>query len=81
MAARYWPVPVAEEDKNKTAFVTQKGLWKFNKMFFGLANAPATFQWMMEVVLAGLKWLQCLIYLDDVIVVFRALASTCKGWD
>ena len=68
LAAGYWQVPVAEEDKKKTAFVTQKGLWQFNKMPFGLANAPATFQRMMEVVLAGLQWPECLIYLDDVIV-------------
>ena len=68
LAAGYWQVPVAEEDKKKTAFVTQKDLWQFNKMPFGLANAPATFQRMMEVVLAGLQWSECLIYLDDVIV-------------
>ena len=61
-------MPVAEEDKKKTAFVTQKGLWQFNKMPFGLANAPATFQRMMEVVLAGLQWSECLIYVDDIIV-------------
>jgi hypothetical protein len=37
-------------------------------MPFGLTNAPATFQRMMDVVLAGLKWNTCLVYLDDIVV-------------
>lgn len=37
-------------------------------MPFGLTNAPAAFQRAMDVVLAGLKYNQCLVYLDDVVV-------------
>ena len=42
-------------------------------MPFGLSNAPATFQWHMDLMLAGLQciWSQCLLYLDDIIVVGR----------
>ena len=37
-------------------------------MLFGLSNAPATFQRLMDIILAGLKWQCCLVYLDDIIV-------------
>ena len=61
----YWQVEVAQEDRAKTAFSTQEGLFEFNVMPFGLCNAPATFQRLMDSVLAGLKWSTCLVYLDD----------------
>ena len=37
-------------------------------MPFGLCNAPATFQRLMDRVLAGMQWETCLVYLDDIIV-------------
>ena len=64
----YWQIPVAQEDRAKTAFVTQNGLYEFTRMPFGLKTAPATFQCAMEVILAGLTFEICLCYLDDVIV-------------
>ena len=57
-----------DKDKPKTAFSTGKGLYQFTVMSFGLCNAPATFEQLMEDVLAGLPWEVCLLYLDDVIV-------------
>jgi hypothetical protein len=64
----YWQIEVDEKDREKTAFVTSDGLYEFKVMPFGLCNAPATFERMMDAVLRGLKWNICLCYLDDVIV-------------
>ena len=64
----YWQVEMDQADKEKTAFVCKEGLFQFNLMHFGLTNAPSTFERLMEMVLAGLQYQICLIYLDDVIV-------------
>jgi hypothetical protein len=68
LACGYWQIPVAPEDREKTAFSTQRGHFQRKVMPFGLTNAPATFQRMMDVVLSGLTWRFCLVYLDDIIV-------------
>ena len=68
MASGYWQVEMSDTDKAKTAFATRYGLWEWNVMPFGLCNAPATFQRLMERVLAGLQWRILALYLDDVIV-------------
>ncbi len=64
----YWQVEMDEQDIDKTSFVTRQGLFRFTVMPFGLSNAPAKFQRLMELVLKDLNWKVCLIYLDDVIV-------------
>ena len=71
LKSAYWQISVNERDRHKTAFVTQPGLFEFNRMPFGLVNAPTTFQRAMDLVLSGLSYLICLCYLDDVIVFGR----------
>ena len=68
MTAGYWQVEIAPEDREKTAFSTGKGLHQFRKMAMGLRNAGATFQRLMELVLAGVDAKTCLVYLDDVVL-------------
>lgn len=64
----YWQVEMDEPSREKTAFTCGGGLWEFNVMPFGLCNAPATFQRLMEEVLGGIPFTTCLVYLDDIIV-------------
>ena len=75
----YWQVEVAPEDRAKTAFCTQEGLFEFNVMPFGLCNAPATFQRLMDSVLAGLQWSSCLVYLDDIIIMGRSFEEHLRN--
>ena len=44
-------------------------------MSFGLCNAPSTFQRLMQLVLAGLQWSVCLVYLDDIIIYSHSIAE------
>jgi predicted aspartyl protease len=64
----FFQCEVDEKDRHKTAFTTGRGLYQFKVMSFGLANGPSTFERLMELVLAGLQWEICLVYLDDVII-------------
>jgi IS1 family transposase len=67
----YWQIPVAEEHIHKTAFRCHRGLFEFTKMPFGLANAPAIFQRVMDKVLASYIGKFALVYLDDIVIYSR----------
>lgn len=68
LASGYNQVPVAEKDKAKTAFCTCFGLFEFNRMSFGLCNAPSTFQHLMQRLFGEQHCQSLLLYLDDVVV-------------
>jgi transposase InsO family protein len=68
----YWQIEVALEDREKTAFISHRGLYQFRVMPFGCVNAPATFNRIMRRLLEGSQNLDN--FLDD------ALAHT-KEWE
>jgi len=74
----YWQTVISEEDRDQTAFVTRKGQWRFKVQSFGLCNAPSQFARTMELILAGLTYHTCLIYLDDILVFSRTFAEHCE---
>ena len=75
LASGYHQVEVDEEDREKTAFSTPFGHYEFNRMPFGLTGAPATFQRLMNHLLIGLQWLECFVYLDDIVIYGGNLAE------
>ncbi|XP_060810231.1 uncharacterized protein LOC132904321 [Amyelois transitella] len=66
----YWQVSVAPADRDKTSFISPMGVFRFLRMPFGLKNAPATFQRLMDRFRSGstLKDVTLLIYLDDLLI-------------
>jgi hypothetical protein len=71
MRSGFWQVGIDPQDADKTAFITRKGQFRFKVLSFGLANSPVVFQRLMSLILAGLAWYTCLVYIDDIIVVGR----------
>ena len=68
----FWQIKMAEESRQYTAFtVGSLGIYEFLRMPYGLCNAPATFQRLMQNCLGELNLQYTLIYLDDVIVYSR----------
>ncbi|XP_040195045.1 uncharacterized protein LOC120928035 [Rana temporaria] len=63
----YWQIPLDAEAIPKSAFITPFGLYQFLVMPFGMKNAPATFQRMIDELLDGLQDFAC-AYLDDIAI-------------
>ena len=70
MQSAYYQVRLHPEDVPKTAFTTPLGLYEFKVLCFGLTNAPATFQSLMNEVLHEVRHF-CLVYLDDILIFSR----------
>ncbi|VDH96762.1 Hypothetical predicted protein [Mytilus galloprovincialis] len=59
--------------KEKTAFMTHRGQYEFNRLPYGLANSPATFNMIMNEVIRDLNWKSALVYVDDILNLQAAL--------
>ena len=65
----FWQIKMEEASKQYTTFtVGNLGFFECDCMPFGLCNALATFQWLMQNCLGELNLIYCLIYLDDLIM-------------
>lgn len=69
----YYQIEMNEEDKKKTAFAFKGGLYEFNRMPFGLCNAPATFQRAMDSILEEERGRFVIPYLDDIIIFSKSM--------
>lgn len=75
MAAGYWQIEIDEKDRHKTAFITKYGPLEHVRLSFGLCNSPATFSRVVQLDLQGLTWVECLAYLDDIIILRDSLKN------
>jgi RNase H-like domain found in reverse transcriptase/Reverse transcriptase (RNA-dependent DNA polymerase)/Integrase zinc binding domain/Integrase core domain/Zinc knuckle len=66
LQSAYNQVTVAEADRPKTTLIYVGGTYRYKRMPFGLRNAPATFQRLMNAIMSGIPDVMC--YLDDVII-------------
>lgn len=76
--AGYWQIKVHESDQEKTAFITPMGTYQFKRMPFGLRNAPATFQRLIDRFRHKLPNISILAYLDDIIIRSNTVAEHCN---
>ena len=63
----YHQVRMANEDREKTAFITPFGLYRFLVMPFGLCNAPATFQRLVDTIFGKYIGHGIGVYIDDIV--------------
>ncbi|CAK9829637.1 Retrovirus-related Pol polyprotein from transposon 17.6 [Anthophora retusa] len=68
LSSGFHQIPMDENSKKYTSFSTPQGHYHYNRMPFGLKNAPATFQRMMDTALRGLINKHCFVCLDDIII-------------
>lgn len=61
-------IPLKEKDKEKTAFAINNAKYEFNRLPFGLRNAPSIFQRALDDILREYIGKICYVYIDDIII-------------
>ncbi|EKD02338.1 polyprotein [Trichosporon asahii var. asahii CBS 8904] len=74
----YFQIPNTKRARRRLAFRTQDGLWEPLRMPFGAKGAPATFQRLMDLLLAEGRWLWAMAYIDDIIVYSKSFDEHLK---
>ena len=67
MKSGFWQIPIEDEAKYKTAFITTEGLYEWNVLAQGLKNSPPSFQRVMVDILSPCRQFT-LVYIDDIVV-------------
>ena len=62
----YYQIPLDDSSKSLTAFSLDYEIWEFNRLPFGLTNAPYSFQKAMSIHFGSFKFIK--IYLDDLLI-------------
>ena len=89
----YWQIPVAEQDRWLTAFVTHDGLYEWLRIPFGLKNAGATFVRAVRIILQPIRdfsqsyvddmgvgsneWYEHLAHIRQFLSIMRNVGMTC----
>lgn len=81
LASGFHQIPMDPKDAPKTAFSTPYGHYQFKRMPFGLKNAPATFQRLMDNVLSGLQGNELFVYMDDIVVYAKSLQEHANKFE
>ena len=71
----FYHVPIAEESRECTAFVTSRSHWQFKRLSFGLRNAPVAFQREIQAILKDFPWKKVIVYIDDILIMEESFES------
>ena len=71
LSQSFYAIPLDPRDRDKTAFATRRGQYRFCRCPMGISNSPGLFARLMTLVLHGLTYFCCLVFIDDTIVLGR----------